>query len=261
MKVTHRAMGLLAFALISPWPGRDMSPATLPPGEGRLSLFAAPPAAPPAEATGVVTSRYAKADFALTADPNAEAWKKIAGVVTERGRRGEAVPGHRTEIRSRWTGKHLYFLFICPYQELYLKPNPATAAETNKLWEWDVAEVFIGTDFANIKQYKEFQVSPQGEWVDLAIDRGAQPPNHDWQWNSGFTVKARIDREKKVWYGEMRIPMDQLDRRAPRAGLEMWINFYRMQGPPPHRKLIAWQPTHADSYHVPEAFGRLRLGK
>jgi hypothetical protein len=53
------------------------------------------------------------------------------------------------------------------YEELYLHPNPSATTETNKLWEWDVAEVFIGSDFKNIRQYKELQVSPQGEWVDL----------------------------------------------------------------------------------------------
>jgi hypothetical protein len=81
--------------------------------------------------------------FALTADPDAQSWKEIKGAIAERGPRGDLTPGHRTEIRSRWSEKNLYVLFICPYQELFLKPEPSTAAETNKLWEWDVAEVFI----------------------------------------------------------------------------------------------------------------------
>jgi len=216
-----------------------------------------PASAEPAE-TNVFASRRVKADFALSADPNAAAWKGTAGVLAERDRRGELVPGHRTEIRSRWTPKSLYLLFICPYEELHLKPQASTSTETNKLWEWDVAEAFIGTDHKDIKKYKEFQVSPQGEWVDLAIDRGAQPPAHDASWNSGYEVKARLDRDARVWYGEMRIPLEALDVRAPKAGLEMRANFYRIQGPPP-RKYINWQPVNAESYHTPEAFGRLRL--
>jgi UDP-glucose 4-epimerase len=55
----------------------------------------------------------------------------------------------------------------------------------------------------NIKHYTEFQVSPQGEWVDLDIDRSTDPPNHNVGWNSGYKVKARIDQAKKIWYGEM----------------------------------------------------------
>jgi len=209
--------------------------------------------------SSLIMSYRAPSDFALTADPNAPVWKDITGVFAEKGTGGEAVANHRTEIRSRWTEKNLYFLFVCPYEELNLKPNPSTSIETNKLWEWDVAEVFIGTDFRNIKRYSEFQVSPQGEWVDLMIDRGPRPPAHDWQWNSGFAAKARLDREKKVWYGEMRIPLSKIDNRTPRAGLEMRINFYRIQGPPSNHKLINWQPVKSDTFHTPEAFGRLRL--
>lgn len=208
---------------------------------------------------GLALSYRAASDFALTADPNAPAWKDTAGVVADKGTRGDAVANHRTEIRSRWTEKNLYFLFVCPYENLHLKSKPSVTAETNMLWEWDVAEVFIGTDFGNIKRYTEFQVSPQGEWVDLMIDRNPQPAVHDWRWNSGFEVKARLDRAKKVWYGEMRIPFSKIDTRPPRAGQEMRINFYRLQGPPPKRLLINWQPVNSDSFHTPEAFGRLRL--
>jgi len=208
--------------------------------------------------TDVIESRRTKADFALTADPDSAPWKGVAAVIAERDRRGQPVPGHRTEIRSLWTPKNLYLLYVCPYQELFLKPTPTTTAETNKLWEWDVAEAFLGTDFKDIKKYKEYQVSPQGEWVDLAIDRGAQPPAHDASWNSGFEAKARLDRDKKVWYGEMRIPLESLGVTAPEPGVEMRANFYRLQGPQP-RKYINWQPVNSDSYHTPEAFGLLRL--
>ena len=210
---------------------------------------------------GVIVSQRAKADFTLTADPNAPQWKSVTGVVTEISRRGEPVPNHRTEIRSVWTPKNLYLLFICQYEELNLKSNPSTTTETNQLWNWDVAEAFIGTDFNDIKHYTEYQVSPQGEWVDLDIDRKPTPAKHDVSWNSGYEVKAQIDHDKKIWYGAMRIPMDKLDKRKPKAGLEMRANFYRIQGPPSNRKFINWQPVNNDSYHTPEAFGILRLGK
>lgn len=201
----------------------------------------------------------AEKDFALTADPQTEVWKNIKGIIAEQGRHGEIVPNHRTEIRSRWTKDNLYFLFICPYEQLHLRPNPSTTTETDHLWDWDVAEVFIGTDFSDIRRYREFQVSPQGEWVDLDINRNTQPPRHEVPWNSGFEVKARLDRESKIWYGEMRIPLKRIEPRAPKAGLEMRINFYRCQGAPPQRALINWQPVNNNSFHTPEAFGRLRL--
>lgn len=225
------------------------------------ALIIVPAQAQKTAATSVMPSKRASADFALTADPQAAEWRTVKGVFAERGPRGDLTPGHRTEARSRWTEKNLYFLFICSYQELYAMPSLSTTAETNKLWDADVAEVFIGSDLQNIKRYYEFQVSPRGEWVDLFIDRNPDPPNHDVKWNSGFEVKAKIDDAKHVWYGAMRIPIDKIDKRPAIAGNELRMNFYRFQGPPPDRKRIAWQATNADIYHVPEAFGTLRLVK
>src|SRR5579864_8622523 len=212
-----------------------------------------------ADGPGVFLSHHAAADFTLSADPDATPWKGVPGLLMENGPKGDAYPDHRTEVRSRWTSDNVYFLFICPYQELHLKPNPTVASETNKLWDWDVAEVFVGTDFQHIRRYKEFEMSPQGEWVDLDIDRDNPLPEGGWLWNSGFEVKARIDLAEKIWYGEMRIPLKSIDARPPATGLEMRVNFYRCQGAGAHRKYIAWQPTHAATFHVPEAFGRMRL--
>jgi len=209
----------------------------------------------------MMTSLYAASDFNLTADPDAAQWKAAPAVVAENGPHGEPVPGHRTEIRSRWTAKNIYFLFICPYQELNLKPNPSQTTETNHLWDWDVAEVFVGSDFKQITRYKEFEISPQGEWVDLDIDRMNPLPEGGWLWNSGFASKARIDAAHKVWYGEMRIPLSSIDARPLAAGNEMRVNLYRCQGREPGRKYIAWQPTGEANFHVPKAFGLLKLVK
>jgi hypothetical protein len=208
---------------------------------------------------GRMHSYYSKTDFALTADADSPQWKGIEGVIAENDSFGKPTPGHRTEVRSRWTDNNLYFLFVCQYEELYLHPNPTQTSETNELWNYDVAEAFIGTDFKDINLYKEFEVSPQGEWVDLDINLHKAPHFFDWTWNSGFKVKARIDAKHKTWYGEMQIPMASIGVAEPAKGAEMRLNLYRIQGPPPHPKAIAWQPTHQQTYHVAEAFGRLVL--
>jgi hypothetical protein len=127
------------------------------------------------------------------------------------------------------------------------------------LWNWDVAEAFIGSDFENIKKYKEFQVSPQGEWVDLDIDRGAGAKQIGEAWNSGFEVKARIDADKKTWYGEMKIPFAAIDARKPEAGNDLRIGLYRIEGPTPNRVHISWRATDGKTFHMPEQFGILRL--
>lgn len=220
-----------------------------------------------ADTPATIESRYSAKDFPLTADPASAQWKKVKPVIADKDRFGKPVAGHRTEIRSRWTRENLYLLYVCPFDKLFLKPSPSTTTETNNLWDWDVAEVFIGTDFENIAHYRELQVSPQGEWVDLDIDRKNPRTEGGWRWNSGFTVKARIDQEKKIWYGEMRIPIRSLyasgnDASPPKAGDRMRINCFRIQGGPGHERVyIAWQTPNNPSFHTPEAFGLLVLAK
>src|SRR5882724_4800810 len=102
-----------------------------------------------AAANEMVTVR-AEGDVTLDTNPDSPFWKGARPVVADLNNFGKQVPGHSTEVRSRWTAGNLYFLFICPYQQLHLKPNPVTKTETNELWNWDVAEVFIGADFKNI---------------------------------------------------------------------------------------------------------------
>jgi Carbohydrate family 9 binding domain-like len=211
--------------------------------------------------TQVITSSHASHDATLETDPASAFWLSAPRVFAERDSHGKPVPGYRTEIRSRWTKDNLYLLFICPYEKLYLKPSTDTASETNKLWNWDVAEAFIGSDFQNIKRYREFELSPRGEWVDLDIN--LETPHHEdgWLWNSGFQVSARIDHAAHVWYGAMRIPLAAIDSRQPAPGNTLRVNFFRTQGPPPNRKEVTWQPPMTDTFHTPERFGLLKLVK
>lgn len=209
----------------------------------------------------IFDSRKAPADVPLTADPQSQFWKDVKGIVITTNYAGQPVPNNRMEVRSRWTPDHLYILYVCDYDDLTLKPNPTTTEETNQLWNWDVAEAFLGADFNDIARYKEFQVSPQGEWVDLDIDRSRQKRGAGVAWNSGFEVKARIDKAKKVWYGEMKIPFDKLGVSSPKDGTQIRAGIYRCAGSEPDRKLISWQITGARSFHVPERFGILRLTK
>jgi cellulose/xylan binding protein with CBM9 domain len=211
------------------------------------------------QSASVAESRHAQRDVAVDTDPRAEFWRAAPAIIADRDPFGNIVPYHRTEVRSRWTSNNIYFLFICPYQELYLKPHPQTDVETNHLWEWDVAEVFIGSDFRNIRKYKEFEVSPQGEWIDLDIDLNQPHHENGWTWNSGFKVAARIDHDSKIWYACMRIPYSSVDAKPASPGNTLRVNFYRAQGPPSEHKALAWRPTNHRTYHVPEAFGILKL--
>ena len=212
-------------------------------------------------AADVIESRHAAHDFALTADPNSAEWKNIKGVVATKDYLGQPVHGVATEIRSRWTSGNLYLLYLCPYDELNLKPNPSTTHETSRLYEWDVVEAFLGSEFDHIGHYAEFEMSPQSEWVDYDIDRDHKDKGLGEAWNSGFKVLARVDAARKMWYGEMEIPFASIDKRKPAPGLELRAGLYRCAGVNPSRVYVAWQPTGAKSFHVPSAFGILRLVK
>lgn len=215
---------------------------------------AVPAADPP-----VIESTRAAQDVEPSTDPAIPFWQAARPVYAEKTPYGQTLPLYRTEIRSRWTNNDLYFLFICPYEKLNLKPSPSTTTETYRLWDWDVAEAFIGSDFQNIRKYREFEISPQGEWVDLDIDLSAPHHEDGWKWNSGFAVAARIDPAAKIWYGVMRIPFSALQSQSPAAGQQLRINLFRAQGPPPNRVAVVWQPTMSKTFHVPEKFGLIRL--
>lgn len=223
-----------------------------------LLLFAAHQAA---QNEAVFPSYYAEADAEPSADPGSPFWAGIQGVTIERSILGPAVPQYRAEVRSRWTKNHVYFLFSGPYQKLTLNPNPNTAQETYRMWEKDCFEVYLGADFEQINRYREFQMSPAGEFLDLDIDSSRTRPgfNGEQHWNSGMKVRARIDEHAKFWYGEMRIPIAAVDSRPAAAGNEMRINLFRQDDEPPNRKFLAWQVTGVWNPHHPDKFGILRL--
>lgn len=207
----------------------------------------------------VLESVYTSQKLELDPDPSRDAWMQAPPVVMGRDYFNQPIPGAPTEVRSRWTTRHLYLLYSCPYDRLNLKPDPDRSKETPRLWNWDVAEAFIGSDFERIGRYKEFQVSPQSEWVDLAIDRDNPKGQEGRRWDSGFVVRARIDEQAEIWYGLMRIPFRAIDTHQPEPGLELRIGLYRIAGTAPSKRHYAWQPTGRTTFHVPQAFGKLRL--
>ena len=210
-------------------------------------------------AAGQIESVRAARDVSADTNPGSEFWRGIPAIHAESGFDGNPVPAYRMQVRSRWTEHNLYLLFICPYEELNLKPDPRTDMETNQLWNWAVAEAFIGSDFTNIRRYKEFEVSPQAEWVDLDIDLDLPHPADGWVWNSGVQAAARVDARAKIWYAFMRIPYASFDTRMAKAGNTLRVNFFLSEGAHPNHQEIAWQATHQPTFHVPDVFGTMLL--
>lgn len=202
---------------------------------------------------------HAAKDLPLTTETDSSFWRRARPIYLEKDIQGKSVSGFRAEVRALWTKNNLYLLFSCPYDELYLKPSPDTNKETNELWNWDVAEIFISSNFKDIKRYQEFEVSPQGEWIDLDID--LHKPHHEdgWTWNSKFETSARIDTTAHRWYAAMRIPFSAIDTRLPASGTTFRMNLFLSEGPPSRHRELTWQPPMSNTFHVPERFGLLKL--
>src|SRR5690348_952302 len=98
---------------------------------------------PRASRQGVIECVRADQDVPLTLDPAVPFWRDARVLVLEKDKFGKKIPHLRAMVRTRWTKKNVYFLFVSPYDELNLRPRPTTVQETNELWNWDVAEVFI----------------------------------------------------------------------------------------------------------------------
>ena len=184
-------------------------------------------------------------------------------MVTSHDRYGKPVANARTEIRGRWTGSHLHFLFTSQFEKMKLKPGPSKVKETWGLWEFDVVEIFIGYELSNIKRYKEFEISPMGEWVDLDVDQDRKGLEVDWRWDSNMEWHTRIDEAAKLWYCEVRIPWKSIATpgKPVKAGDEFRLNLYRIEGAEPERRYLAWRPVNSPSFHTPAAFGRLKLAE
>lgn len=232
-------------------------------GSARLKVFAGilflALLAPTVLAQAVMESVRAEHDIELNTDPASSFWRDAHPVYASVDGAGLDVAGLRTEVRSRWTTENIYFLFVCPFKHLSLKPAPDAQHETYELWNWNVAEIFLGTDFNDIKRYKEFEVSPQNEWIDLDVN--LHNPHHEegWVWNSGFEHVARIDQANHIWYAAMKIPLRALGVNAPAVGMNFRLNLYRTEGAAAEAKEVMWQPVMEKTFHVPERFGLLKL--
>jgi hypothetical protein len=201
----------------------------------------------------------------LNTDPNSSTWAKSVTVwMYQDCSKTLDYPNLRTQIRGFWSDTDLYLLFVCPYETLNVFLPPEFAKPRRGLWDRDVVEMFLGDDWENIRHYREFEIAPTADWIDLAIDLDHRGVNRGWR--SGWHVTARIDEGARVWYAAARIPLNSVSARAVKPGTRWRMNLYRIdgQGADPQRHFLCWQPTcvmNRDPNHVPENFGTLIFTK
>jgi hypothetical protein len=192
--------------------------------------------------------------------PPSNAWRNTKPVLFDADWHGKNGDPHRqTEVRLLWTREFLYLKFVARYRLITVFDDADPNGRRDKLWDRDVAEVFLQPDPAQLRRYKEFEVSPNGFWIDLQID--LEITNGALQnLKSGLQRRVRIDEAAKKWTAELAIPMKSLAQHFDPASL--WrVNFFRVEGPTEPRFYSCWQPTDTPqpNFHVPERFGFLKF--
>ena len=201
----------------------------------------------------------------LNTDPHSATWSHAASawIVKDCSQKID-YPKLKTEVRAFWTDSDLYLLFISPYEQLNLWLPADNSKDRLKLWDRDVVEFFLGDDWTDIKHYREFEIAPTGDWVDLAID--LTHDKYEADWNSGWQRLGRIDEANHIWYAAARVPLKAVSEHPVKAGTKWRANLYRIDGlgEDPQRHFMCWQPTcvvNRDPNHVPENFGTLIFTK
>ena len=147
--------------------------------------------------TAITATRVAQ-EIRLDARHPAPEWAKATPVTFCADWQGlNPDPERQTEVRALWTPTHLYLRFVCRYRELFVFDDSGANGRRDQLWDRDVAEAFLQPDPSHPQHYKEFEVSPNGMWIDLDIgprNISREEPPRDLK--SGLTRSVWLDQER-----------------------------------------------------------------
>ena len=160
-----------------------------------------------------------------------------------------------------WSKVALYVRFEANQAEpIVMSETPNVQTKTKGLWDRDVCEIFLAPNKAEFRKYFEFEIAPNGEWIDLGIHQLPEKRETDWEYNSGMKSATRIEKDKVV----MAIKVEwKAFGKTPKAG-DIWLgNILRAMGSEPNRGYLAWSPTETKqpNFHVPEKFGEFEFVK
>ncbi len=204
---------------------------------------------------------YIKDDFSITELEN-KAWNKAETVEINKYWSGENAPKERQlKAKLLWSNTAIYVRFEANQKEpLIVSETPNLTSKTRGLWDRDVCEIFLASNKDEFRKYFEFEIAPNGEWIDLGIYQLPDKRETDWDYASGMESKSSIGKDKI----QMAIKVKwKAFGKAPKAG-DVWLgNIFRCIGKDPTRGYLAWSPTltKEPSFHVPEKFGEFEFVK
>jgi hypothetical protein len=200
-------------------------------------------------------------DFPITEFGN-QNWKKAEEILIENYWSGKkANVGRHAKAKLLWSDSSFYIRFeVNQAEPLVVSEKPNLKTKTDGLWNRDVCEIFVAPNPAESNEYFEFEVSPNGEWIDLKIHRLHDRRETDFNYNSGMETWAKIEIGKVLmaikieWKAFGKIPQVK----------DVWKgNLFRCVGSGTTRGYLAWSPTKTETpnFHVPEAFGKFEFVK
>ncbi len=168
-------------------------------------------------------------------------------------------PDIATYVSAVWNEDY----FFCRFDGLYKSIRTAEDSEkktekTMRLWEKsDVFEMFISPEKNRV--YREFQVGPDGKFLDIAIDSSNENRISDFNWNSKMTNIT--EAKNNLWQSTMKIPWSAFKNSPPVNNEEWTVNFYRISEHYGQMKYLSWAPVFKIAFHQPELFGKIRFRK
>lgn len=200
-------------------------------------------------------------DF-LVAELDNKVWKRAGEVLVGKYWSGKDAPKDRQfKAKILWSDTAVYIRFEANQNEpLIVSEKPNLTTKTKGLWDRDVCEIFLAPKKDEFRKYFEFEIAPNGEWIDLGIHQKPDERITDWDYMSGMKSAALIEKGKVT----MAIKIEwSAFGKTPKTG-DVWLgNIFRCIGKDPTRGYLAWSPTGTKepSFHVPEKFGEFEFVK
>jgi hypothetical protein len=186
--------------------------------------------------------------------PAEQAWEMAPALRFNADWQGKnADPQRATEVRLLWNAEFLFVRFEARYRAITVFSDSQPNGWRDQLWDRDVCEVFLQPPGATGRNYKEFEVAPNGFWIDLDIVNGDKR-----DLASGLKRKVATNESAKTWSAVLVLPLRSMVEHFD-SGAVWRANFYRVEGAGEPRFYSAWRPTNTPraNFHVPEAFGAL----
>jgi len=198
-------------------------------------------------------------DF-LVGELDNESWEKAQEIAVENYWSGEKANfGRHAKAKLLWSDSAFYVRFEANQTEpLVVSKAPNLKSKTKGLWDRDVCEIFVAPNSKEPNKYFEFEIAPNGEWIDLEIHRMSDERKTDLDYQSGMESAAKIEIGKVLT--AMKIEWKAFGK-TPKVK-DIWKgNLFRCVGSGETRGYLAWSPTKTEmpNFHIPEAFGEFEF--